>query len=54
MSDKSNNNSSSSNIHSISVLNRAQQNCTPARYKIDPDYRKTYLVIQVPCEETWR
>lgn len=32
---------------SASVLDRAQQNCIPARYKVDPDFRKTYLVIQV-------
>eukprot|EP00752_Nemacystus_decipiens_P010771 g9583.t2 len=51
MSDVSNTTSSSSIHSSSSVLCRAQQNCTPARYKIDPDYRKTYLVIQ---ENLWR
>jgi len=30
-----------------SVYERAQQSCIPARFLVDPDFRKTYLVIQV-------
>ncbi|CAN0153209.1 unnamed protein product, partial [Pylaiella littoralis] len=28
------------------VVRQAQQSCVPARYKVDPDFRKTYLVFQ--------
>ncbi|CAM9123693.1 unnamed protein product, partial [Hapterophycus canaliculatus] len=34
-----------------SVYSRAQRNCVPMRYRIEPDFRKTYLVIQ---ENLWR
>lgn len=47
MSGKPNNSTSSIRSTGSSALDRAQQNCTPARYKADPDFRKTYLVIQV-------
>lgn len=30
-----------------SAFQRAQESCIPARYRIDPNFRKTYLVIQV-------
>lgn len=53
MSDTANNRTSSIHSTGSSVLHRAQQNCTPARYKIDPDFRKTYLVIQVTCAKAW-
>ena len=30
-----------------SSFHRAQESCVPPRYKIDPDYKKRYLVVQV-------
>lgn len=30
-----------------SSFQRAQEGCIPARYRINPNYRKTYLVVQV-------
>lgn len=32
---------------SAKVVRRAQQSCVPKTFEGDPDYRKTYLVIQV-------
>ncbi|CAM9707126.1 unnamed protein product, partial [Ectocarpus sp. 12 AP-2014] len=43
--------SASTEPSTSSAYGRAQKNCIPARYKIDPDFRKAYLVIQ---ENLWR
>ncbi|CBN77602.1 hypothetical protein Esi_0004_0241 [Ectocarpus siliculosus] len=45
------NTSASTQPSTSSAYGRAQMNCIPARYKIDPDFRKAYLVIQ---ENLWR
>ncbi|CAM9652718.1 unnamed protein product [Ascophyllum nodosum] len=38
-------------VATSSSFHRAQESCVPPRYKIDPDYKKRYLVVQ---ENLWR